>query len=118
MGIGDYIGNRRWATTGLPTYYQGDVGLDGSDHRAQLISTYLKAGDTQPHRSKTEGWNWAMMRPDIVEVEAEQKLERIAIAKATPKGIDAAFDKLIQKLTTITDLSTPRRKPGISKGCP
>jgi hypothetical protein len=99
-------------------YYQGDVGLDGSDHRAQLISTHLKAGDTQSHRSKTEGWNWAMMRPDIVEVKAEQKLERIAIAEATPKGIDAAFDKLIQELTIIADLSISRRKPGISKKCP
>jgi hypothetical protein len=59
-----------------------------------------------------------MMRPDIVEVEAEQRLERITIAEATPEGIDAAFDKLIQELTTIADLSTFRRKPGISKGCP
>jgi hypothetical protein len=92
--------------------------LDGSDHRAQLISTYLKAGDTQPHKSKTEGWNWAMMRPDIVEMEAEQRLERIAIAEATLEDIDAAFDKLIQELTTIADLSIPRRKPGIGKGCP
>jgi hypothetical protein len=107
-----------WATTGLLTYYQGNVGLDGSDHRAQLISIYLKAGDTQSHRSKIEGWNWAMMRPDIVEVKAEQRLERIIIAEATPEDIDAAFDKLIQELTTIADLSTPRRKPGIGKGCP
>jgi hypothetical protein len=36
-----------------------------------------------------------MMRPDIIEVKAEQKLERIVIIKATPEGIDAAFDKLI-----------------------
>jgi hypothetical protein len=58
------------------------------------------------------------MRPDVVEVKAEQKLERIAIAKATLEGIDAAFDKLIQELTTIADLLTPRRKSGIGKGCP
>jgi ribosome-associated translation inhibitor RaiA len=58
------------------------------------------------------------MRPDIVEVKAEQKLERIIIAEATPEDIDAAFDKLIQELTTIADLSTPRRKPGIGKECP
>jgi hypothetical protein len=51
-------------------------------------------------------------------VKAEQRLERITIAEATPKGIDAAFDKLIQELTTIADLSTPRRKPGIGKKCP
>jgi hypothetical protein len=46
--------NLAWAITGLPTYYQRNVGLDGSDHRAQLISTYLKAGNTQLHKSKTK----------------------------------------------------------------
>jgi hypothetical protein len=44
--------NLSWATIGLLTYYQGNVGLNGSDHRAQLISTYSKAGNTQPHKSK------------------------------------------------------------------
>jgi hypothetical protein len=58
------------------------------------------------------------MRPDIVKVKAEQRLERIIIAKATPKDIDAAFDKLIQELTIIANLSTSHRKPGISKKCP
>jgi hypothetical protein len=58
------------------------------------------------------------MRPDIIEIKAKQKLERITIAKATPEDIDAAFDKLIQELTIIADLSTSRRKPGIGKGCP
>jgi hypothetical protein len=59
-----------------------------------------------------------MMRSDIVEIKAEQRLERIIIAEVTPEGIDAAFDKLIQELTTIADLLTSRRKPGIGKGCP
>jgi hypothetical protein len=59
-----------------------------------------------------------MMRPDIVEVKAEQRLERIAVAKITPEGINAAFDKLIQELTIIADLSISRRKPGIGKECP
>jgi hypothetical protein len=59
-----------------------------------------------------------MMRSDIVKIEAKQKLERIAIAKATPEDINAAFDKLIQELTTIADLSTFCRKPGIGKRCP
>jgi hypothetical protein len=110
--------NLAWAITGLLTYYQGNVGLGGSDHRAQLISTYLKAENTQSHKSKTEGWNWAMMRSDIIKVKAKQKLERIAIAEATPENIDVAFDKLIQELTTIADLLTSRRKPGIGKECP
>jgi hypothetical protein len=59
-----------------------------------------------------------MMRPDIVGIKVEQKLERIAIAEATPKDIDIAFDKLIQELTIIADLLTFRRKSGVGKGCP
>jgi hypothetical protein len=59
-----------------------------------------------------------MMRPDIIEIKAEQKLERIAVAKATPEDIDIAFDKLIQELTIITDLLIFRRKPGVGRGCP
>jgi hypothetical protein len=114
----NFIINLAWATIGLLTYYQGNVGLNGSNHRAQLISIYLEAKDTQPHKSKTKGWNWAIMQPNIVKVKAKQKLERIIIAKTTPEDIDAAFDKLIQELTTIANLSTPRRKPGIGKGCP
>jgi hypothetical protein len=92
--------------------------LNGSDYRAQLISIYLKAENTQLHKSKTKEWNWVMMRPDIVEVKAEQKLERIIITEATPKDIDAVFDKLIQELTIIADLLTSRRKSGISNECP
>jgi hypothetical protein len=58
------------------------------------------------------------MRSDIIEVKAEQRLERIAVAEATPEGINAAFDKLIQELTIIADLLISHRKPGIGKGCP
>jgi hypothetical protein len=58
------------------------------------------------------------MRPNIIKVKIKQRLERIIIAEATLKGINAAFDKLIQKLTIIADLLTFRRKPGIGKGCP
>jgi hypothetical protein len=58
------------------------------------------------------------MRSDIIKVKAEQRLERIAIAEATPEDINAIFDKLIQELTIIADLLTSRRKPGIGKGCP
>jgi hypothetical protein len=58
------------------------------------------------------------MRSNIVKIKAKQKLERIAIAEATPEDINAAFDKLIQELTIIADLLTSRRKPGIGKGCP
>jgi hypothetical protein len=58
------------------------------------------------------------MRPDIIKIKIKQKLERITIAEVTPEDIDAAFDKSIQKLTIIANLSISRRKPGIGKGCP
>jgi hypothetical protein len=33
-------------------------------------------------------------------------------------AIDAAFDNLMREFTIIADLSTPKRKSGIGKGCP
>jgi radical SAM superfamily enzyme len=38
--------------------------------------------------------------------------------KVTPEIIEAAFGKLLKKLTIIANLSTPRRKAKIGKGCP
>jgi hypothetical protein len=58
------------------------------------------------------------MRKNIIRIKAKQKLTRIMVADITPKGINNAFNKLIRKLTIITDLSTLRQKPGIGKGCP
>jgi hypothetical protein len=58
------------------------------------------------------------MRKNIIEIKMEQKLTRIMVANITPKGINNAFNKLIKKLTIITDLFTPRRKPGVGKECP
>jgi hypothetical protein len=40
------------------------------------------------------------------------------VADITLKGINNAFNKLIKELTIIADLFTPRRKPGVGKGCP
>jgi hypothetical protein len=57
-----------------------------------------------------------MMRSDIVEIEAEQRLSRIVAVEPTPEAIDRAFDELIGELATIADLSTPRRKHGMGKG--
>jgi hypothetical protein len=36
--------NLAWATTGLPIRYYKNIGLEESDHRAQLISTYIIPG--------------------------------------------------------------------------
>jgi hypothetical protein len=56
-----------------------------------------------------------MMKNDIVQIEAKQRLSCIAIAKPTPNAIDKAFDKFIEELIIIADLSTSRKKPGIGK---
>jgi hypothetical protein len=58
------------------------------------------------------------MRENIIGIKAKQRLTRIMIANITPESINNAFNKLIRKLTIIADLFTPRRKPGIGKGCP
>jgi hypothetical protein len=59
-----------------------------------------------------------MMRNNIIEIEAEQRLSSITAAENTLMAIDAAFNNLIREFTTITDLSTPKHKSGIGKGCP
>jgi hypothetical protein len=82
----------------------------------ELIEVAPTARGTQ--QPEAEGWNWTMMRNDIVEVEAEQRLPSIAAAEDTPMAIDAAFDNLMREFTIIADLSTPKRKSGIGKGCP
>jgi Mg2+ and Co2+ transporter CorA len=58
------------------------------------------------------------MRENIIGIKAKQRLTRIMVANITLKGINNAFNKLIRKLTIIADLFTPRRKPGVGKGCP
>jgi hypothetical protein len=57
------------------------------------------------------------MRNDIIEIEAEQRLPSIAIAKNTLIAINAAFNNLMKEFTFTADFSTPKRKSGIGKGC-
>jgi hypothetical protein len=59
-----------------------------------------------------------MMRNDIIEVKAKQQLSSIAIAENTLITIDAAFNNLMWEFTIIADLSIPKRKFRIGKGCP
>jgi hypothetical protein len=98
--------------------YYKNLGLVGSDHKAQLVSIEVAPIAREAQQPGAEGWNWTMMRKDIVEIEAEQRLSSIAAAENTPMAIDAAFDNLMRELTTIADLSTPKRKSGTGKGCP
>jgi hypothetical protein len=60
-----------WATEGVVIRYCGDLGLVGSDHKAQLISVAIAAEGLKGHKPQAEGWNWPMMKNDIVQIEAE-----------------------------------------------
>jgi hypothetical protein len=46
-----------WATIGLLIRYYGNIGLEESDHRAQLISTYIAPGIMELYTLKIEEWN-------------------------------------------------------------
>jgi hypothetical protein len=58
-----------------------------------------------------------MMRNNIIEIKTKERLSSIAAAEDTPMAIDAAFDNLIREFTIIANLSIPKRKTGIGKGC-
>jgi Mg2+ and Co2+ transporter CorA len=52
-----------------------------------------------------------MMRENIIEIKAKQKLTHIMVVDTMPEGINNAFNKLIRKLTIIADLFTPVTAP-------
>jgi hypothetical protein len=93
------------------------LGLVGSDYKAQLVSIEVAPTAQGTQQPEAEGWNWTIIRKNIVETKAEQRLPNDAAAENTPITIDAAFDSLMREFTTIADLSTPKRKSGIGKGC-
>jgi hypothetical protein len=101
----------------MVNYYE-NLGLIGSDYRAQLVSIKIAFIAREIQQPEAEGWNWIIMRKNIVEIEAEQRLFSIAAAENTPMAIDAAFDNLMREFITIADFSTPKRKSEIGKGCP
>jgi hypothetical protein len=46
--------NLAWATIGLPIRYYKDIGLEKSDHKAQLISTYIAPEIMKLHTPKVK----------------------------------------------------------------
>jgi hypothetical protein len=56
-----------------------------------------------------------MIKNDIIQIEAEQRLSCIIVVEPTLDAIDKAFDKFIEELIIIADLSISRKKPGVSK---
>jgi hypothetical protein len=49
-----FIINLAWATTGLPIRYYGNIGLKESNHKAQLISTYIAPGIMELYTPKVK----------------------------------------------------------------
>jgi hypothetical protein len=92
--------------------------LIGSDYRAQLVSIEVAPIARGTQQPEAEGWNWIIMRKNIIEIEAEQRLPSIAAAENTLMAINAAFDNLMREFIIIADLSTSKRKSGTGKGCP
>jgi hypothetical protein len=46
-----------WITTGLLIRYYRNIGLENSNHKAQLISTYIASGTMELHTPKVKKWN-------------------------------------------------------------
>jgi hypothetical protein len=49
-----FIINLAWATTGLPIRYYRNIGLEESDHKTQLISTYIAPEIMELHTPKVK----------------------------------------------------------------
>lgn len=83
------------------------MGLEGSDHRAQLVHIFnATAADEVP---APEGWNWQMFRKDIARGEADRRFRATAPPITTATEPDRRVDWLIAQLDDIADASTKRR---------
>jgi hypothetical protein len=102
-----------WATATLRCTYRGDLGYEGSDHRAQLIEVITQAGDRRERAAEAPGWSWALMDRELVAIEAG-RLSLPSEPLDTPHKVDEAVDSLTSQLVRIADLSTPRKK--VSRG--
>jgi hypothetical protein len=104
-----------WVTASLPYRYWGDLGYEGSDHRAQLIEITISPTERRQRAAEAPGWSWNSMDRDLVATEAEG-LQLPPEPLDSPTRIDAAIDSLIAQLTHIADVSTPRRKASQGRG--
>ncbi|KXJ85255.1 hypothetical protein Micbo1qcDRAFT_180963 [Microdochium bolleyi] len=61
-GARDSTKDLAWISRGLPVFYGGDAGLEGSDHRAERLSVGDDTVTDVP--GDPEGWNWQMLDVD------------------------------------------------------
>jgi retron-type reverse transcriptase len=105
-----------WVTASLPCRYYGDLGYEGSDHRAQLIEITTLSQEPRRRAAEALGWSWTSMDRDIVATEAKGLY--LLRPLDSPAQIDDAVDHLTAQLTRIADASTPRRKVSQGRGEP
>lgn len=107
QGQKDSTIDHAWVSGGLCVAYEGDQGLEGSDHRAQLVRV---AGAAEARSEATvEGWNWQMFRRDIARAEADLRFRDQAPPLTTGAELDRRVDWIIAQLHEVADASTKRR---------
>jgi hypothetical protein len=106
-----------WVTATLPSRYQGDLGYEGSDHRAQLIEITTLSPASRQRAAEVPGWSWDSIDREIVAIEAKA-LHLPLLSLDSPAQIDEAIDYLTAQLTRIADVSTPQRKVSHGRGEP
>ena len=106
-----------WVTATLPYRYWGDLGYEGSDHRAQLIEITTSLPARRQRAAEAPGWSWNLIDRDLVATEAKG-LHLPPTSLDSPDRIDEAVDYLTAQLTHIADVSTPRRKASQGRGEP
>ena len=103
-----------WASANLLVRYHGDLGYEGSDHRAQLIEVTSMARDTigttgrRQRATLVDGWSWKHMDTKLVTIEAHNL--HITEHLGTPEQLESAVDHLTTQLVQLANATTLRRK--------
>ena len=95
-----------WATADLNARWEGSRSLEGSDHRAQVVSV----GAVPPPASRRAGWSWAQMDREKVKAQATHLTVPRAEDITTDEQLEEAVDSLVSQLHQVADFSTPRAK--------
>jgi hypothetical protein len=98
-----------WTSASLQVQYHGDLGYEGSDHRAQLIEVnFTGTRSRQPRAALVEGWSWKRMDSELVAIEAQNLY--ITDNLSTPERLELAVEHLTTQLIWLANATTPRRK--------
>src|SRR5207248_10183616 len=95
-----------WATADLNAQWEGSRSLEGSDHRAQVVSV----GAAPLPAGRPAGWSWAQMDREKVKAQATHLTVPKAEDITTAEQLEEAVDSLVSQLHQVADFSTPRAK--------